>query len=243
MFRTMISKSLQPLWALMIFALAACGGTPTPNPTPPPTPTPLPASPAADSGQAEATGLRTFVIVPEESRASYIVDEEFFQGALDKYGINLGLVDTVGTTQNIEGQLQINLANLSDPLGVNRFTVNLATLTSDQSLRDQWLRENGPQFNKFSLAEFVATGLADGPTSYTEGDEVQFKMSGDLTIREVTRPVTFDVTAKLAGHTATGVATAQLRMTDFGIDPPNFANTLTVGNEFTVKVEFTAREP
>jgi polyisoprenoid-binding protein YceI len=67
-------------------------------------------------------------------------------------------------------------------------------------------------------------------------------MLGDLTIREVTQPVIFDVSATLNGDTATGVATADLRMTDFGIEPPNFANTLTVADEFSVEVEFTARE-
>ncbi len=253
MLNQMKLKSLQPLWVLVIFVLAACGSTPTPTPVPP-TPTALPTPIPAESGngdegagesgsEAAATGdQRTFVIVPEESRASYIVDEEFFEGALTKYGINVGLVDTVGSTQNIEGQLQINLADLSDPLGTNRFTVDLSTLTSDQSLRDQWLRERGPQFNQFPLAEFVATGVADTPTSYTTGEEVQFKMLGDLTIREITQPVTFDVTAKLEGETVTGVATTQLRMTDFGIEPPNVANTLAVADEFMIKVEFTARE-
>ncbi len=252
-------KSLQSLWVLVIFILAACAGAPPPTPTPvPPTPTPLPTPIPAESGNesesvvesqgeseseaAATSNLRTFIIVPEESQASYIVDEEFFEAALDKYGINIGQVDTVGTTQNIEGQLQINLADLSDPLGTNRFTVNLASLTSDQSLRDTWLRERGPQFNQFPLAEFVATGVADAPTSYTDGEEVQFKMLGDLTIRDITQPATFDVTATLNGDTVTGVATADLRMTDFGIEPPNFANTLTVADEFTVRVEFTARE-
>jgi polyisoprenoid-binding protein YceI len=148
----------------------------------------------------------------------------------------------VGSTQNIEGQLQLNFADLSVLPGTNRFTVNLSTLSTDQSRRDNWIRENGPKFNQYPLAEFEATGAADTPTSYTEGEEVQFKMLGDLTIREVTQPVTFDVTATLDGDTATGVATADLRMTDFGIEPPNFANTLTVADEFSVEVEFTARE-
>lgn len=250
-------KYLQPLWVLVIFVLAACAGEPSPTPVPP-TPTPLPMPTPAESdneGESEvgtenenesdtsaATGLRTFQIVPEESQASYIVDEEFFESALDKYGIDVGRVDTVGTTQEIEGQLQINLADLSDPLGTNRFTVNLASLTSDQSLRDRWLRDRGPQFSEFPTAEFVATGIEAAPNSYTEGEQVQFKMLGDLTIREVTQPATFDVTATQEGDTVTGVATADLRMTDFGIEPPNFANTLTVADEFTVRVEFTARE-
>src|SRR5690554_5112094 len=85
---------------------------------------------AEAEGEAEAsddaqlpTGLRTYVIVPEESSASYIADEEFFGLALSKYGIPEGLVDTVGTTQAIEGQFELNWDDLSTPLGDNSFTV------------------------------------------------------------------------------------------------------------------------
>ncbi len=250
----MKSKSLQPLWVLVIFVLAACAGAPPPTSTPASVPTSSSSERGneaetvgapeteTDSQTAPATGLRTFVIVPEGSRAAYRVSEEFFEGALAKLGIEAGNVEVVGSTQKIEGQLELDFADLSAPLGTNRFTVNLSTLSTDQDRRDNWIRENGPEFNQFPLAEFVATGVAETPTSYTEGEEVQFKMLGDLTIRDVTQPVTFDVTATLEGDTASGLAAADLRMTDFGIEPPNFANTLTVADEFSVEVEFTARE-
>jgi polyisoprenoid-binding protein YceI len=240
---------------LTLFLVAACGGASTPTATPIPVEEPAVAPTAveeptatstpvseASGGDQDASGQRTYVIVPEESKASYEVDEEFFADALSKYGIQAGLSDTIGSTQEIEGELQLNLDDLSAPLGTNRFTVNLATLTSDQSLRDRWIRQNGPRFNQFPNAEFTATAIEDAPETYSEGDEVQFKLVGDLTIREITQPVTFDVTANLEGDIITGIATAQLLMTDFGIDPPNFANTLSVGNEFAVQVEFTARE-
>jgi polyisoprenoid-binding protein YceI len=233
--------------------LAACGGAAAPTDTPPPraepTATPAPAAeptatPAAETGAgaAEVSGLRTYVIVSETSKASYAVDEEFFDGALGKLGIQAGLVDVIGSTQQVEGELQLNLDDLSSPLGTNRFEVNLSSLTTDQGRRDNWVRENGPQFNKFPTAEFTATAIEGAPETYVEGDEVQFKLVGDLTIREITQPVTLDITARLEGDTITGVATAQLLMTDFGIDPPDFANTLKVENEFEVKVEFTAKE-
>ena len=248
-------KSLQPLWVLLlILGLVGCADAPSPTPTPAPLPTPSPVQienqeetvgageGMTDSETEPMTGLSTFVIVPEESRASYFVSEEFFEGALAKLGIEAGNVEVVGRTQNIEGQLQLNFADLSTLPGTNRFAVNLASLSTDQSRRDNWIRENGPEFNRYPLAEFVATSLVDTPPSYTQGEEVQFKMLGDLTIREVTQPVTFDVIATFDGDTATGVATADLRMTDFDIEPPNFANTLTVADEFSVEVEFTARQ-
>lgn len=234
-------RYLFPLFLLFAVVVAACAGAPAPTPVPPPTSTPAPASQPATGGE-EVSVVRTFVIVPAESKASYIVDEEFFKGALAKLGIKAGRGDTIGSTNNIEGQLQLNLNDLSAPLGSNEFTVNLTGLKTDQPQRDGWIQNKGPQFSKFPTAKFVATGIEGAPDSYTEGEEVQFKLMGDLTIREVTQPVTFDVTATLEGDTLSGVATASLRMSDFGIEPPNFANTLTVQDDFQVEVEITARE-
>lgn len=254
MFSKLTLRPVYVVWFLLVFLVAACGGaaapTATPIPVEEPAATPIPVEePSAAStptetsiGSQEVSGLHAYIIVPEESKASYMVDEEFFEGALAKLGIQAGLADVIGSTQEVEGELQLNLDDLSSPLGTNHFTVNLASLATDQSRRDNWTRENGPQFNQFPIAEFTATAIEDAPATYEEGDEVQFKLVGDLTIRTITQPVTFDVTATLEGDTITGVAAAQLLMTDFGIDPPNFANTLSVENEFEVKVEFTAKE-
>jgi polyisoprenoid-binding protein YceI len=234
-----------PIALLAALILAACGGA---QEGPAAAPTAAPAAPAAAT-TAEAAGAasgpisgqRTFVIVPEESKASYIVDESFFSGALAKYGIAAGNSKTTGATQQITGQLQLNLDDLSALLGDNRFTVQLNTLASDQDLRDQWIRDNGPHFNQFPEAAFVATAVEGAPAAYDNGQEVGFKLSGDLTVRDITKPVTFDVNAKLAGDTLSGTATARVKLTDFGIEPPNFANTLTVEDEFTIQVDFAAK--
>ena len=235
--------------------VAACGAPSAPAAPPAAaTPAPVETAPAAQEPAAEqpantaqeaaqpVSGLRTFVIVPAESRASYLVDEEFFGGALAKLGIPAGLVDVVGSTQEIEGQLQLNLDDLSAALGENVFTVSVNTFTTDQNDRDQWIRRDGPRFNDFPVATFVATAIEGAPAAYTEGEEVSFQLSGDLTVRDIVRPTTFDVTASLNGNTLTGVATARMLMSDFGIDPPNFANTLTVADEFGIEVQITARE-
>ena len=238
-------KSL--LLLVLITVITACGGS-SPTPAPAATATsaaavePTAAPDAAAGNEAAATGLRTFVIVPEQSKASYLVDEEFFAGALAKLGINAGLSDVVGSTQAIEGQLQLNLDDLTAALGENSFTVQMNTFTTDQNQRDTWIRENGPSFNTYPVASFTATAIEGAPTAYTEGEEVSFKLIGDLTVRETTQPATFDVTATLTGDTLTGVATTRLLMSGFGIDPPNFANTLTVADEFGIEVQFTAKE-
>jgi polyisoprenoid-binding protein YceI len=235
---------------LLALLLAACGGEAAP--------TPAAAAPAAaateaavevtaetaaaaDAPAGPVSGQRTFVIVPEQSKASYLVDEEFFGGAFEKYGIAAGDSDVVGSTQQIAGQLQLDLDNLSDALGENRFTVQMNTLVTGEDRRDGWIRENGPRFNDYPEATFVATAIAGAPARYDNGQEVGFQLIGDLTVRDVTQPVTFDVNAKLAGDTLSGTATTRLKMSDFGIEPPNFANTLTVADEFRIQVEFVAK--
>ncbi len=227
------------LW-IVVAMVAACGTAQPPAAAP--TSAPAPAAAAESGSGAPVSGLRTFVVVPAESKASYLVDEEFLGGALDKLGIAAGLVDVIGSTQEIEGQLQLNLGDLNAPLGENSFTVKMNTLTTDQDRRDKWIRENGPSFDQFPIATFKATAIKGAPDTYNDGDEVSFKLSGDLTVREVTKPATFDVAAKLIGDTLTGTAVARLLMSDFGIEPPNFANTLTVADEFGIEVQLTARE-
>jgi polyisoprenoid-binding protein YceI len=227
-----VSKTIAFL--LLVLVLAACGG-PAATPTPAPTATPAPAD-------VPISGQRTFVIVPTESTASYVVNEEFFAGALAKLGIEAGKRVVTGSTQEIEGQLQLNLDDLAGALGDNTFSVKMNTLTTDQPDRDQWIRENGPRFNDFPQATFKATSIEGAPAAYNAGEEVNFKLSGDLTVHDVTIPVTFDVTAKLTGDTLTGTAVAPAKISDFGIEPPSFANTLTVADDFQIQVQFTARE-
>lgn len=244
-----------PVLVLILFVsltLVACapeaaptsGAAPITQATTAPAPeaTSVPAEEADSEPAGLPAGEQVYVIDSSASTASYIADEEFFADALTKYGIGSGRVGTVGSTQAIEGSFTLNWSDLSASLGENTFTVDLSTLTSDQSLRDGWMRNDGPRFNQYPNAIFVANGLEDAPSTYNLGDEVTFNMAGELTIREITQPATFVVTASLsADGVVTGVALADATMSDFGITPPNFLNTLTVADEFQIRVEFTAR--
>ncbi len=244
------------LMLLTAFVLAACGGqnetaVPAAVEEPaiaatavPQSPTNEPEAAAAEPTEAPsavepAASSRTFTIVTEESSASYIADEEFFQGAVDRLGEALGLTNTVGSTNQIEGAVQ--LADGFEFVS-GQFTVNIQSLTSNQSRRDEKIREEWLESNLFPEAVFVITAVTNLPAGYTEGQETAFQMNGDMTIRDITNPVTFDVVAVLDGDTLAGTATTLLKMTDFGFAPPAIANFFTVADDFTVEVQFTARE-
>jgi polyisoprenoid-binding protein YceI len=251
--------SLYGMVMIILLALAACGA-PT-GPSAPAAPAeaeqvePAPADTdatdgtAAESADAEDTGdsapmelagVRTFIISPEESEVAYIATEELFADALTKYGLDPGMSTVRGTTQAIEGQLTLNFDDLSSALGENRFTVDMTTLSTDQSIRDNWLRTDGPRFNQYPVAEFIASEIVGAPESYTRGEEVTFQLVGELTVREVTQPKTFEVTATLVNNTITGTATTDALLTEFDIEPPHFFNTLTVADPFSIEINFVA---
>jgi polyisoprenoid-binding protein YceI len=204
-----------------------------------------PVPPAAASPQAAVTGLRTFAIVPGESKASYRANEEFFPGAFKLLGIPSGKVGVVGSTQAIEGQFQLDPERPAAPPGDNSFTVRLDTLVSNQSKRDDYIREirddGGPSFDAYPSAAFKATAVEGASTANAGGRELILKLSGDLTVRDIARPTVFDVKAQLAGATLTGVGTSRFRLSEFGIGPITFHDVLTVADEVGIEVQFTAR--
>jgi polyisoprenoid-binding protein YceI len=217
------------LIAVVLTMLAACGSTTSQTPTAAPAATSRP----ADAGAAAPAGARTFRIVPEQTEASYEVQEQFLNRNLPSMA--------VGKTNAVEGEFQFS-AN-GQPTGqVTKITVDLRTLTSDDSRRDNRIRGRWLESEKYPFAEFTSTEAQNLPDSYSEGQDVSFKLTGNMTIREVTKPVTFDVTGRLQGDTVTGTATAQILMKDFGFDPPSVAGMLTVQDGVKITVNFTARD-
>lgn len=86
-------------------------------------------------------GVRAFVIIPAESKASYHANEEFFAGAFRRLGMQPGKVEAVGSTQAVQGQFQFDPERPTAGLGDNTFTVRMDMLTSNPSKRDDYLRE------------------------------------------------------------------------------------------------------
>ncbi|MBE7554202.1 MAG: YceI family protein [Anaerolineales bacterium] len=221
--------------------------TPTLAPT---TQEPTAAAPAAPAATEEAASaaptepeaaeasasLRTFQIVPEQSEATYQVQEEFFNRPVN-------IVNPIGRTQAIEGEFQLTISGSNQvQLADNQFKVDLRTLASDEARRDNRIRDEWLESNKYPWAEFKATTIEDFPANAAEGQDVSFKVTGDMTIREITKPQTFAVTARLDGDTFTGTATSYVLMQDYGFEPPSILGVLEVTDGVTVTVNFTAAE-
>jgi polyisoprenoid-binding protein YceI len=188
--------------------------------------------PVASQPGPAAQATRVFGIVPEESEASYDVQEKLAFLPLPSRA--------VGKTQAIEGHFTLTLGP-NPRVDDAQFTVDLRTLTSDQNRRDQLIRTQWLESNTYPMAEFRATRVEPLPVGYVEGQEVPLRITGNMTIRTTTQELTFDTRATLQGNTIRGVGSTFLLMRDFGFEPPNIANAVSVDDGVNLTVNFTAQ--
>ncbi len=177
--------------------------------------------------------MQTFTIVPEESKVSYAVGETFLNQ-------NNKFITAIGVTQEIQGEVHVDKANPSNST-VGPLDIDISAFQSDEEKRDKAIRERWLESATYPIATFESTSVEGLPESYTDGEEVAFQITGDVTVRETTAPVTFDTTAQINGNEMAGTATGTVQMTDFGFEPPNIANILTAENAVELTFEFVAR--
>lgn len=178
----------------------------------------------------------TYVVVSDNSLAQYEVDEEFFNR-------DVKFVTAIGTTNEINGALVLDLSGSVPKIVDGVFTVDLSTLTSDSRRRDDAIRQDWLESSAFPEASFVAREVAAFPEDYAPGSEAAFQLIGDLTIRNITNEVVWDVVAQLDGPTLTATATTFIFMADYGFEPPSVFNILQVTDGVTVTVNITAEVP
>lgn len=186
------------------------------------TPTPIP-----------STGLETFQIVPGQTTASYSVYENLIIQ-------NKPNNDAVGTTHSVQGSFKIRTGNNPLVAGMT-IQVDLRTLQSDSSMRDNYIQRNTLQTDMYPYATFVSVSTQGLPASYSDGQAVHFQLIGNLTMHGKTNKETFDVQGKVVGNTITGTATSTIYMTDFGMQPPNLANIAIAQNKVVITIDFTAQ--
>ena len=174
-----------------------------------------------------------FRIVSEESEARFSVYETFPEGT------------AVGRTDQIAGDMIVDFNNpANSQLGAIR--INLRTLQTDDPDRDRSIRccvllTAQPEYE---FSDFVPTSFSDLPNQVELGQTITFQVTGDLTLRGVTRSVTFDVTLTVIdADTLQGFATTAVNRTDFSIlnDGDNGFDYHGVEEQVTLEFDFVPR--
>ncbi|MFW5748167.1 MAG: YceI family protein [Chloroflexota bacterium] len=232
---------------------------PSPEPTLAPRPTDEPASDPVTTEEAaedastdasgsneesdttETTGATTqetagqrvlFRIDQSESEVRFIIDE-----------VLAGQPTTVvGVTDQVAGDIVVDFVNPgSSQVGTIR--INVRTLETDNRFRNDAIRGRILESSRdeFEFSDFVPTELVGLPDTVAIGDTIEFQIIGDLTIKDVTRSLTFDTTVTVVSEDRIeGNASTTMLYRDFGLTIPDVPGVSDIADEVGLEIDFVA---
>ncbi len=179
---------------------------------------------------AQATTVR-FAVAPEGNEARYRVREQLAGLSFPN--------DAVGVTSAVTGTIVVDAATGRVQANASRIVVELAGLTSDQNRRDNFIRTRTLETEQHPTAVLVPTELRGLAWPLPATGTVTFQLIGNLTVKQVTRSTTWEVTLDLSGATMTGTATTSFTFADFAMTKPRVASVLSVDD--TIRLEYDLR--
>ncbi len=165
-------------------------------------------SPVPSAGGTGAPAAAGSWVVASGSQAGYRVGEVLFGQR----------ATAVGRTDQVTGSLSLSGTTVS----AATFTVDMASVASDQSRRDRQYRERIMSVEQYPTSTFVLTSPISLGSSPAAGATVKAKATGDLTLRGVTKRVTFDVEARRTGGRMEVAGSIPVTFDEWGIPSPSF---------------------
>jgi polyisoprenoid-binding protein YceI len=193
------------------------------------TPTPVDTEP----GSTPAAGVQVWKILQSQSEADYYVGETL---------ASIGVPSSAnGKTSDISGTFYLNAAgDALDTSQASAFTVDLTTLKSDQSRRDQRVQD-ALDTGQFSSATFTAESISGMTTPDSDG-KVSFQLLGTLDLHGVRRQVIWDVKATRQANVISAIATLDFNFSDYDINPPNIGGFVSVQDHGQLQAVIIAQQ-
>lgn len=185
---------------------------------------------AEDDGSAAPGVLRVYRIVQDASEVTFQLDED----------LRGQRTTVVGTTNQVAGEIAFNLADLSTTQ-VGIIQINARTLLTDNNFRNRAIHNEILESGAHEFITFTPTAINELPAAAQVGEEIRFTIDGDLTIRDITQPVTFEVVAVAQSDTeVTGVATATVQRAAYDLVIPQVPQVANVEEDVDLTITFTA---
>ena len=151
-------------------------------------------------------------------------------------------IDAVGYTEDVFGSIYIDATGQPTPESL--LTIDLSNLKSDESRRDNYLRGNALETDKFPQAFFLVNELKNldmSDLTNLNSNDIEFQMAGDLTIHGVTKSKTWNVVAKSELGSIKGNASISFHFSDFDIDIPKLFFIISVEDKITLELDFDVK--
>jgi polyisoprenoid-binding protein YceI len=192
--------------------------------------------PESPSGPIEAVPITPaaqaiiFQIDPEQSSTLFTVSEIL--------GGSPNIV--IGLTSQVSGQIAVNWQELSQSQ-VGVIQVNARTLLTDNPNRNRAISNLILNTDQYEFITFTPTALAELNGPVVVGESFTFQIMGELTIRDITQPVQFAVTAQAESETRIkGQAKAAIQRADFNLTIPTVDNVADVAERVNLVLDFVA---
>jgi polyisoprenoid-binding protein YceI len=169
-----------------------------------------------DTAATTADGVTPF--------AGYRIEEELG---------GIGANTAVGQTSGVSGSMAIEGTQVTS-LDV---TVDMTTLVSDDDRRDGQLSQRGLETAAFPTATFTLTEPIDVGSEPGTGEVVEATATGDLTLHGVTNTVEVPVQARWNGSHIEVVASFDVALADYAIEPPVGFLVLSIADTGTVEMQ------
>lgn len=148
----------------------------------------------------------------------------------------------IGTTNQIAGETLIKQSEGVTTITVGEIKVNARTLKTDSEQRNgalaRMILKSEDAANEFIT--FKPKTTISESMRYTSSN-FEFSITGDLTIRGVTKTVTFTGNGKVVNNVFSGTAQTTLTHADFGISIPSVPFVANVDKTTTLVVTFVAK--
>jgi polyisoprenoid-binding protein YceI len=146
--------------------------------------------------------------------------------------------DAVGRSSAVTGVMVLDSAGRVVPAD-SRITVDVSGITSDRDRRDGYVRRRILETDSFPNVILRPTAVSGLPWPLPSSGSRTFTLTGDLTVKGVTRPTSWQVTAAFGGDTVTGLAATAFTFADFGLAQPRVPVVLSVGDTIRLEYDFT----
>ena len=231
-----VAATQAPAAATAAPTVAAPAAGPTTAPAAAPAVAPTEAMAATESPteppaqEPAAPGGATVFALSEGTIARYKVEEVL---------ANTGFKIATGETTDVAGSIAFD-ADGNVVADGSRIAVQAATLRTDSNRRDGYVRDRTLFTDTYPEVVFQPTSVDGLPASIADASgPVEFTITGDLTVRDQTREVTWDAMAEFPGDgTATGLASVMFTFEDFGMDKPRVAIVVSVEDEILLELDF-----
>jgi polyisoprenoid-binding protein YceI len=190
-----------------------------------PPPAALDPAPSATTGQATGTTQADGTWRVSDDGSSYVgyrVKEQL--AFLDSPNEAVGRSNAVTGTMEVAG----------DTVEAVRVEADLTQLTSDETRRDNAIRERGLESARYPTATLELAEPIRLATAPVQGQEVRGEGRGRLTVHGVTREVDLDLQGRWTGETIQVVGQLPVRMSDYQIEPPRFGPVVSIEDSLAV---------